>query len=145
MTCPSERQLTDADLRENPRYAQFFECFNDGRYFEAHDVLEVLWLPVRGLPAADYFKGLIQLAGAFVHERKGRVQPALALLRLATRNLTLYAPAFLGLEIESVLRQIAGWSAELSQPGVAQVANRPMLRPPSISAPTEIRIDPPPR
>src|SRR5262245_52833141 len=45
----------------------YIECFNRQLYFEAHEVLEQLWLPQRSGPDGDFYKGLIQLAGAFVH------------------------------------------------------------------------------
>src|SRR4029434_6136936 len=84
-----------ADL--DPRYTGYFTCFNDAQYYEAHDVLEDLWL---GDPGADYafFKGLIQFAGAFVHLQKHvarpdhpkdgrRLRPAVRLFELAKANL----------------------------------------------------------
>src|SRR5688500_13861280 len=32
----------------DPRYTGYFTCFNLGQYYEAHDVLEDLWLGERG-------------------------------------------------------------------------------------------------
>ena len=77
----------------DPRYAGYFVCFNRGDYYEAHDVLEDLWLEEHG-PDRSYYQGLIQLAGALVHLRKqaerpwhpkdgARLRPAERLLRLA--------------------------------------------------------------
>ena len=77
-------------LEENglpPNYAAFFACFNRQQFFEAHEALELLWLTERGRPDADFFKGLIQLAGAFVHLQRSRMRPAGALLKLARANL----------------------------------------------------------
>ena len=48
------------------RYLGYFECFNRQLFYEAHDVLEDLWLPDRSGPNGNFYKGLIQLAGAFV-------------------------------------------------------------------------------
>ena len=58
-----------ADVERHPYYLAFFRCWNEQRYYEAHDVLEQLWLKTKS-PDADYFKGLIQAAGAFVHLQK---------------------------------------------------------------------------
>lgn len=71
-------------------YLGYFACFNQGLYYEAHDVLEEMWLPVRREAAGDFYKGLIQLAGAFVHLQKNRLRPAAALLKLARTNLQKY-------------------------------------------------------
>ena len=58
-----------AEVETHPYYRAFFRCWNEQRYYEAHDVLEQLWLNTDS-PDADFFKGLIQAAGAFVHLQK---------------------------------------------------------------------------
>ncbi|MGZ4965080.1 MAG: DUF309 domain-containing protein [Limisphaerales bacterium] len=88
------------------RYAGYFELFNRGQYYEAHDVLEDLWLPVRKEPQGDFYKGLIQLAGAFVHLKKERLRPAGALLKLARANLWKFAPKFQHLDLMEVIEVI---------------------------------------
>ena len=55
-------------------YLGFFECFNQQLFFEAHDVLEEIWLQQRGQQNDLFYKGLIQFAGAFVHIQKRRPQ-----------------------------------------------------------------------
>ena len=101
------RAFAGGDL--NPYYAGYFDCFNQQQFYEAHDVLEELWLKDRHGPAGDYYKGLIQLAGAFVHLQKHRPQPSVALLNLAEANLTKYAPHFERLDITDALHLIANW------------------------------------
>src|SRR5216117_3678649 len=71
-------------------YLGYFACFNRGLFYEAHDVLEELWLADRKGPNGAFYKGLIQLAGAFVHLQKGRLRPAAALFKLAHANLQRY-------------------------------------------------------
>jgi hypothetical protein len=83
----------------HPYYRAFFRCWNEQRYYEAHDVLEQVWLGKTITPDdAQYFKGLIQAAGAFVHLQKNyehpthpkhgkRLAPAVRLFRLAEKNL----------------------------------------------------------
>jgi len=109
------------DPAEDPRYAAFFDVFNAGRHHQAHDVLEGLWLPARGKPEADFYKGLIQLAGAFVHVRKGRAGPALALLDLALRRLAPYPDHHAGLDLHDLRKQVAIWRARV-EGGTANAA-----------------------
>jgi len=71
-------------------YLGYFDCFNRGLFYEAHDVLEDLWLKDRHGPNGAFYKGLIQLAGAFVHLQKNRLRPAAALFKLALANLKKY-------------------------------------------------------
>src|SRR5580765_7284282 len=98
-----------------PQYFAFFECFNQGLYFEAHDVLEELWLPRRNQPTGLFYKGLIQLAGAFVHLQKGRLRPANALFELARTNLERYRPFHDRLDVASVLDLIGNWRRKLEE------------------------------
>jgi predicted metal-dependent hydrolase len=96
-------------------YLAFFECFNQGLFFEAHEVLEKIWLPQRKERNGLFYKGLIQLAGAFVHLQKDRVRPAGALLKLARANLERYRPIHERLDVNSVLELIDVWSDQLDR------------------------------
>ena len=93
----------------NAHYLGFFDCFNDQLFYEAHDVLEELWLPDRKGPNGDFYKGLIQLAGAFVHLQKERLPPAAALFKLARTNLLKYPAIHEQLDVAAVLRLIELW------------------------------------
>ena len=93
----------------DPHYLAFFECFNRQEFFEAHEVLEELWLVHRGRPKGLFYKGLIQLAGAFVHVQKYRRNPALALLGLAEANLGSYPGLYDGLDLQKVRVMIGAW------------------------------------
>lgn len=96
-------------------YHAFFDCFNTGRFYEAHDVLEELWLPVRRDADGAFYKGLIQLAGAFVHVQKERYAPAIALLRRARFHLEPYPAQHHGLNVPEVLEFIDQWLGRLGQ------------------------------
>ena len=103
----------DASLALDPCYQGYFRCFNEGLYYEAHDVLEHLWLANgRGDLNFAFYKGLIQVAGAFVHLKKQaarpahakdgrRLRPATRLFGLAIANLTAYGPRHLALNVDA--------------------------------------------
>ena len=89
-------------VAENGFYRGYFRLWNEQDYYQAHDVLEHIWLETT-TDDARYFKGLIQAAGAFVHLKKQfehpthpkhgrRLQPAVRLFRLALKNLAEYGP-----------------------------------------------------
>ena len=96
------------------RYAAYFHHFNREDYYEAHDVLESLWLEEgRQARGASFYQGLIQLAGAFVHMRKHfehpghrvhqqRLAPAYRLLGLAEKNLAGYGEKWEGIRLEVI-------------------------------------------
>jgi predicted metal-dependent hydrolase len=101
-----------------PHYVGYFDCFNRGLYYEAHDVLEELWL-TQGKAGANYafYKGLIQLAGAFVHLQKNRLRPAVALFNLAEANLRNYSDLHERLDVATVLALIEQWRGEVARSG----------------------------
>jgi predicted metal-dependent hydrolase len=97
--------------RYHPCYLGYFECFNSQHYYEAHDVLEHLWLmQQRGARDYDFYKGLIQLAGGFVHlklhhaeplhpKHGRRLQPARRLFLRAVEHLLPYGEHYQGLDL----------------------------------------------
>ena len=97
-------QFREQDL--DPHYLAYFDCFNRQLFYEAHEVLEQLWLPQRRGPDGLFYKGLIQLSGAFVHLQKRRLGPATALFKLAQANLGQYPGSHHRLEIAKVLKTI---------------------------------------
>ena len=101
-------------------YLGYFACFNRGLFYEAHDVLEELWLEDRHGPDGDFYKGLIQFAGAFVHlqkhtEQRPRLRPSAALFKLAWTNLSKYPPVHSRLDVARVLNLIEEWVAHLER------------------------------
>jgi predicted metal-dependent hydrolase len=116
-----------ADPAHDPRYLAYFTCFNTQRYYEAHDVLEHLWLEQTG-GERDFCKGLIQLAGAFVHLQKQhehpahpkhgrRLRPAARLFLRAAEHLEIYPTPHWGLEVTALCALARRYAAELEQGG----------------------------
>lgn len=97
----------------DPHYAGYFHCFNRQLFYEAHDVLENLWLADKHGANGAFYKGLIQLAGAFVHLQKNRLRPAAALLKLALANLEKYPEHHDHLSLKAVYAIIHYWLSEL--------------------------------
>ena len=111
------------DVANHPFYRAFFRCWNEQRYYEAHDVLEQLWFRTNSCDA-DYFKGLIQATGAFVHLQKHfehpshakhgrRLHPAVRLLRLAEKNLSRFAPQHHGLDVAALCELLRAFGDQI--------------------------------
>ena len=121
----SGEQSGGAPAGLDPCYEGYFVCFNSQRYYEAHDVLEHLWLQTRDDNHA-FYKGLIQFAGAFVHLQKqyrrphhpkdaGRARPAARLFQLAAGNLERYRPVHMRLDVEAVWRMSVELAGEIER------------------------------
>jgi predicted metal-dependent hydrolase len=106
--------IADCQGRElDAHYLGYFELFNRGLFYEAHDVLEELWLADRHGPNGAFYKGLIQFAGAFVHLQKGRLKPAAALFQLARANLERYGAVHMRLNLQDLLTVLDKWCSLL--------------------------------
>lgn len=108
-------------------YELYFSLFNAGDYYEAHDVLEHLWLSSED-SNARFYKGLIQIAGAFVHLRKQflrpehpkdgrRLRPACRLLALGISNISPFAPVHMDLDVEKLCTLCGNLAKEIEQSG----------------------------
>jgi hypothetical protein len=109
------------EIAAHPYYRAFFRCWNEQRYYEAHDVLEQVWLHDPVTPEdAQYFKGLIQAAGAFVHLQKQfehpahpkhgkRLRPAVRLFRLAEKNLASFGAERHDLNLQKFRAMLEGY------------------------------------
>lgn len=76
--------------------------FNTGLYFECHESLEEIWQEEEG-EVRDLYKGLIQIAAAFVHITRGNRVGATRLLTTGTGYLGPYrAEGAMGFDVEAI-------------------------------------------
>ena len=85
------------------------ELMRAGAYFEAHEELEDEW---REAPAAerDFLQGLVHVAVAWHHARRGNRPGCERQLEKAARRLGPYAPEHRGVDVASVLAQVSAAS-----------------------------------
>jgi predicted metal-dependent hydrolase len=108
----------------DPEYDAFVECWNGERFFEAHEVLEGLWMRTRDRGQ----QGLIQLAAALYHIQRGNLKGARTMLDRALPRLrdphNAKGPVDAGVMIEFAERA----RETLAQSdGDALIASRPRL------------------
>jgi len=103
----------DASGGFHPCYLEYFRLFNAQEYYEAHDVLEHIWLGSAG-ERYIFYKALIQFAGGFVHLQHHhrepghrvhgkRLRPAARLFRRSAELLAGLPPAYEGLAVEEIV------------------------------------------
>jgi hypothetical protein len=83
----------------DPRYLAGVSLFNQGDYFEAHEVWEELW-HVSTPPERRFYQGLIQAAVALCHYHNGNLRGAAKLYHSSRDYLEPYRPAYLGLNVD---------------------------------------------
>jgi predicted metal-dependent hydrolase len=113
-------------------YLGYFDCFNRQEFYEAHDVLEELWLADRHGPNGDFYKGLDPTRRGVRALQKERLRPSAALFKLARTNLTKYPSVHEQLDLTVVLKLIETWLAWLEGRGFDH--NPLRLQPPPVLA-----------
>ena len=81
------------------------EHIRAGRYFEAHEELELVW---RAAPPEerDFYQGLVHVAVAWYQAGRGRPVATARQLEKAVRRLGPFAPAHRDLDVAEVLAQL---------------------------------------
>jgi predicted metal-dependent hydrolase len=100
------------------------ELIRRGRYFEAHEELELVW---RAADASerDFYQGLVHVAVAWYQAGRGRPVATASQLEKATRRLAAFAPEHRGIDVADVLAQVEtardvvrGGSLRLDEPRI---------------------------
>ena len=93
------------DARITEPLERGLELVRDGRYFEAHEELELAWRA--SSPAErDFFQGLVHVAVAWYQAGRGRRPGCERQLEKAARRLGPYAPSHRGVDVAAVLAQV---------------------------------------
>lgn len=87
------------------RLDQGIDAFNDEAFFEAHDMLEDLWMDIRG-SERSFFQGLIQLVIGFYHLSMDNPVGATHLLERALDKLEAYAPAHRDVQLAPLMKTV---------------------------------------
>jgi len=86
-------------------FAQGVELIRQGRYFEAHEELELVWRAADA-DERDFYQGLVHVAVAWYQAGRGRRVATASQLDKAARRLAAFAPAHRGVDVASVLEQV---------------------------------------
>jgi len=111
-------------VTEEPEIAAFAQCWNDGNFFTAHEVLEGLWMRRRD----DGLQGLIQLAVALHHIERANVRGAKTMIERSRRRLSDPANAPCAIDLKKMQDYAAEVAAALDAGrGAEAIARRPRL------------------
>ena len=91
----------------DPRFKKGLELFNEGEYFECHEVIEELWLETDPKdPHRDLYKGVIQAAAAIYQFERGILSGAAGLFNASVGYLEPYQPKALGLDVARLIKDM---------------------------------------
>jgi len=86
-------------------YLRGIELFNQGDYFECHEVLEDIWIVSCGQEKL-FYQGIIMAAVAFYHYELGRFGAARVMYQKAKERLQQVPETFMSLDVKSFMRQL---------------------------------------
>jgi len=101
-----------------PTVAEGIRLFNTGKFFEAHEALEVVWLKSRGKKKI-FLHGLIQIAAAFHHHARRNRAGFFSLLEKGLKKLEGVGPAWPGIDLDGLRKQLEPWRELLEEESVA--------------------------
>lgn len=100
-------RATDVTANEH-EYLHGIALFNQGRFFDAHEVLEDVW---RAAPHEEkkIWQGLVQVAVALHHHSTGNFVGMRSVMVRAMKNLAGHPRAFHGIQVPRLLKSLARW------------------------------------
>jgi uncharacterized protein len=81
------------------------EAIRAGKYFEAHEELELAWRAAEA-EERDFYQGLVHVAVAWYQAGRGRPVATASQLEKAARRLGPFVPAHRGVDVADVLAQV---------------------------------------
>ena len=112
-------------------YLEGIAHFNAGRYFDAHEIWEEIWLRSTG-EAKLFYHMLIQAAVALHHHERRNARGARALCERVCDKLQKLPPVFMALNVSVFARQFkaffAGLGEEENEPEMSSDQPRPLIR-----------------
>jgi predicted metal-dependent hydrolase len=87
-------------------YTRGLELIREGRYFEAHEELEIAWRAAESAER-DFLQGLVHVAVAWYQAGRGNGYGCTRQLEKAARRLGPYGPAHRGVDVAGLLAQVA--------------------------------------
>jgi predicted metal-dependent hydrolase len=82
--------------------------FNRGYFFEAHDILEDLWMDTSGKDKL-FLQGLIQVSVGFYHYFNSNYKGAVSQFSKGLAKLEAYLPAHCNVELEEFTEKVSVW------------------------------------
>jgi len=99
-------EFTDQSWEESKRYLFAIDLFNNGYYWEVHEVLETLWLEIgKHSPIGIFIRGLIQISVALLKKKESN---QIGVQRLANKSLSKLKSQegiYLGIDIIDLIEQ----------------------------------------
>ena len=104
----------------HPHAAQGLRLFNEGKYFEAHEALEVAWLEETG-KIRDLYRGILQVGVAYLHITRGKYNGAIKVHGRSIKWLKDFPPVCRGIHVEELRHDAEAALDEVRRLGIKRI------------------------
>ncbi len=108
-------------------YEEGIGLFNAGRYFEAHEAWERVWLRAEG-DAKLFYQGLIQAAAAILHAERGNPHGARSLYEKSREKLEMFPREHMGIALGELCDSLARFFDSVFEHRGVPLPPRPTIR-----------------
>ncbi|MGA7922120.1 MAG: DUF309 domain-containing protein [Candidatus Acidiferrales bacterium] len=115
--CEIRLEIEPATMKPSEKHERFergLAHFNAREFFEAHEVWEEIWL-IEQEPERTFLQGLIQIAAAFHHFRRGNSDGAETLLAAGIVKITRFPAEHHGIAVEDLREVAKSWAQRLGE------------------------------
>ncbi len=116
--------------RLHPLALKGIQLFNQERFFEAHEELELAWREEMGA-IRDVYRGILQVGLGYYHIQRGNYRGGVKMFQRCRAWLAPYPDSCRGIDVERLRQDYQRAEAELLRLGAENIAafNRALIRP----------------
>jgi len=102
-----------ATRKHKASFRRGIDQFNAGRFFDAHETWEEIWLHSPE-PQKKFYQGIIQISAAFHHYHRGNMHGTRSLLEAGLRRVGDFPDTYHGIELGSLRAAAREWVTALA-------------------------------
>ena len=114
-------------MTKDEKFQRGISHFNSGKYFEAHEVWEEIWLEETE-PEKTFLQGIIQIAAAFHHYCRQNTDGTETLLAAGIVKLSRFPANHCGLAIDELRSSAKQWARSIGRGEKPKRSEIPQLR-----------------
>lgn len=115
----SIEELCNAPI--HPQAAEGLRLFNEGKYFEAHEALEIAWLEEPG-KVRDLYRGILQIAVVYLHATRRNYNGVIKVYGRSQRWLKDWPDFCRGIDVGQLQRDAKSVLDEINRLGIDQIS-----------------------
>ena len=114
----------------HPQAAEGLRLFNEGKYFEAHEALEIAWLEEQG-KVRELYRGILQIAVVYLHATRRNYNGVIKVYGRSQKWLKDWPEFCRGIDVGQLQRDAKTVLNEINRLGVEHISqfNNSLLKP----------------